>query len=237
MQEAEQWVQFPRPELTPIIWIISVRVEKIGSAMLYLGDCREIVPSLGPVECVIADPPYGMAFRSNYRNERYDAIAGDDDGELLSWAAGITALHSVYLFGRWDNIGTIPAPKSIITWIKNNWSMGDLEHEHARQTEVIFFYPGERHYFPNGRPTDVVKSVRTGNELHPTQKPTDVMEQLVSFTIGTVLDPFMGSGTTGVACAKMRRPFVGIEIDERYFDTACRRIEATERQPDLLYAV
>lgn len=111
--------------------------------------------------------------------------------------------------------------------------MGDLEHEHARQTEEIAFYTGPNHSWPWKRPTDVIYGDRTGNGFHPTEKPVDVMAQIIQWTAGTVFDPFMGSGTTGVACAKMGRKFIGCEIDEKYFDIACKRIENCYKQPDL----
>jgi DNA modification methylase len=122
-----------------------VRVEQIGDATLYLGDCMEILPTLERVDAVITDPPYGMSFQSNYRKEKHLKIANDETADVangvIEWAIA-NASHSTYSFGRWDNLADYPKPKSLITWVKNNWSMGDLNHEHARQTEVAFFYPG-----------------------------------------------------------------------------------------------
>jgi site-specific DNA-methyltransferase (adenine-specific) len=210
------------------------RVETIAEGVtLYLGDCREIVPTLGPIGAVVSDPPYGMEFRSNHRSVKHAAIANDGNADLLIWACGLKPSHSTYCFGRWDNVHDVPPPKSILTWVKNNWSMGDLQHEHARQTEIIFFYPGEDHDFPKGRPTDVLEAIRTGNGYHPTEKPVDLMERLIGFTRGAVLDPFMGSGTTGVAAVKAGRDFVGIEIEPKYFDIACKRISEELKRPSL----
>jgi len=179
---------------------------------------------------VVTDPPYGMEFQSNYRAEKHEAIANDDNEELFRWACEIEVSHSRYVFCRWDNIKTAPLPKSCVTWVKNNWSMGDLKHEHARQTEVALFWPGEKHDFPEKRPTDVVKAPRTGNENHPTEKPVYLMEQFVKWTRGVVVDPFMGSGTTGVACINLGREFVGIELEPKYFDIACERIRMAQAQ-------
>ena len=207
------------------------RIETIGNAVLYLGDCREILPTLPKVDAVITDPPYGMAFQSNHRTERHARIANDDNVDLLAWACAIPATHSRYVFCRWDNLrGDLPPPKSCVTWVKNNWSMGDLEHEHARQTEIAMFWPGPAHSWPGKRPTDVMRAPRTGNGDHPTEKPVYLMEQFIGWTRGVVVDPFMGSGTTGVACANLGREFVGIEIEPKYFDIACRRIEDAQRQ-------
>jgi len=209
---------------------------EIGNATLYLGNCAEILPTLNNIDSVVTDPPYGMAFQSNFRLVKHLKIANDETPELanevINWAIE-NANHSVYAFGRWDNLYNYPKPKSLITWVKNNWSMGDLNHEHARQTEVAFFYNGKTHKFPKQRPTDVVNFARTNNENHPTEKPVGLMQIFVDWTEGIVLDPFMGSGTTGVACAKMGKTFVGIEQEQKYFDVACKRIELAYAQPDM----
>jgi DNA modification methylase len=110
------------------------RKEVIGNATLYLGDCLEILPTLDKVDCVITDPPYGMSFQSNYRKQKHLTIAGDSNLSMLSWACSLKPSHSNYVFCRWDNIKDVMQPKSVVTWAKNNWSMGDLDHEHARQT-------------------------------------------------------------------------------------------------------
>ena len=211
------------------------RQERIGDCWLINADCREVLPLLPVVDVVLTDPPYGMKFRSNYRTVRpkFHAIENDDSPDALKWACRIDATHSKYVFCRWDNLAEVPRPKSCVTWIKNNWSMGDLNGEHARQTEVVLFYPGPKHSFPSGRPSDVISAPRTGNESHPTEKPVQLMCHVARWTTGTILDPFMGSGTTGVACVKLGRKFIGIELDPGYFDTACKRIREAYNQPDL----
>jgi site-specific DNA-methyltransferase (adenine-specific) len=216
------------------------REEVIGDARLILGDACAVLPVLSEelgrrhVGCVVTDPPYGMEFRSNYRTTKHAAIAGDSDDMLLRWALGLNATHSKYIFCRWDNLLALPVkPKSLVTWVKNNWSMGDLEHEHARQTEVIAFYDGPNHFFPRGRPQDVVIAPRSGNEHHPTEKPIGLMCKVIEWTDGEVFDPFMGSGSTGVAAVKLGRPFIGVEVNPAYFDIACRRIEEASKQSDM----
>lgn len=208
----------------------------IGNATLYLGDCMEILPTLGKVDAVITDPPYGMSFQSNHRLVKHLAIANDETADLacevVRWAIE-AASHSVYAFGRWDNCTDYPKPKSLVTWVKNNWSMGDLNHEHARQTEVAFFYAGPEHRFPKGRPTDVIAHPRTRNEFHPTEKPVGLMAAFVGWTEGGICDPFMGSGTTGVAAMQAGRAFIGIEREPKYFDIACKRIEQAVSQGQL----
>jgi len=206
---------------------------QIGDATLYCGDCLEILPTFPKADAVVTDPPYGMDFCSNHRSEKHKKIANDSDTQFLRWVCELSADHSKYVFCRWGNLLDVPMPRSLITWVKNNWSMGDLDHEHGRQTETILFYPGVEHFFPRGRPQDVIRAPRTQNEFHPTEKPTGLMRAVVEWTSGVVLDPFMGSGTTGVACAKLGRKFIGIEIEPKYFDIACKRIEEAYAQPDM----
>lgn len=212
------------------------RARVIGRCELLHGDCMEVMPGLGPVDAVVTDPPYGMAFVSNYRKEKYKAIENDRCVGLLKWACEIPVRHSRYVWMRWDNLASIPMPRSLITWVKNNHSMGDLKHEHGRKTEVCGFYKGPSHFFPDGRPVDVVTCQRTGNMWHPTEKPVELMRTVVEWTHGDVLDPFMGSGTTLVACAKLGRRGIGIELDPDYFEIACNRVEEAYRQPDLFVA-
>lgn len=204
----------------------------IGDITLYLGDCLEVMPTL-EYDSIVTDPPFGMNFLSNHRAQKHKSIANDANEDFLLWACELDAPHSKYIFCRWNNLNALPEPKSCITWVKNNWSMGDLEHEHARQTEICLFYKGDKHSFPRGRPSDVVDVRRTGNSHHPTEKPVDLMRIVVGWTRGTVVDPFMGSGTTLVACAKMGRKGIGIELDEDYFNIACKRVEDAYKSPDM----
>lgn len=206
---------------------------EIGDATLYLADCMDVMPHLEGVDAVVTDPPFGMDFKSNHRKIEHKRIANDEKEDLLVWTVGLKASHSKYIFCRWDNLYSMPKPKSLITWVKNNHSMGDLKHEHGRKTEVCLFYPEENHYFPNFRPNDVVNHARTGNELHPTEKPVSLMKEIISWTDGTVVDPFIGSGTTGVAALALGRKFIGIELDEEYFEIACERIRNEYNQMKL----
>lgn len=206
--------------------------EQIGDCTLYHGDSRELEPAIH-YDSIASDPPFGMDFQSNHREIQHIKIANDKTEDLLKWTCDLEADHSMYIFCRWDNLAAIPKPKSLITWIKNNHSMGDLEHEHGRQTEVIAFYNGANHSWPTKRPNDVIKADRTGNIFHPTEKPVELMKVIVGWTAGIVFDPFMGSGTTGVACAQLNRKFIGCELEQKYFDIACKRIENAYKQPDM----
>ena len=177
------------------------------------------------VDLVITDPPYGMSFQSNHRKEKHLKIEGDDELPIEAIKNCIRiARKACYIFCRWDNIKDMPQPKSVIAWVKNNWSMGDLEHEHGRQWEAICFYPKEQHEFIKRIP-DVIHCERTGNNLHPTEKPVKLIRILIKANKGKViLDPFMGSGTTAMACKQLSRDYIGIEIEEKYIEIANKRL-------------
>ena len=204
-------------------------VWKLGRHKLLCGDAIQSkildLWFVDGIDSLVTDPPYGMSFQSNYRKEQHKAIANDDTALALEWASNLPIKHSRYIFCRWDNLKDVAIPTSLITWVKNNWSMGDLEHSHARQTEVALFYPGTKHFFPDGRPSDVVEFARTQNELHPTQKPVDLMAQVVRWTDGIVFDPFAGSGSTLIACEQLGRTCYAVELDPKYVDVIIARWE------------
>ena len=206
----------------------------IGGQLLIQGDCREVMAVLGGAyDAICTDPPYGMDFRSNYRKVRHAAIANDRDESALDWACRLDAPHSKYVWMRWDNLPRVPMPRSLITWVKNNHSMGDLDHEHGRKTEVCGFYKGDGHFWPASRPTDVLTCARTGNEHHPTEKPVALMMEVVQWTAGVVVDCFMGSGTTLVACQRLGRQGIGIELDPDYYAIGCKRVQEVVNNPPL----
>jgi DNA modification methylase len=192
-----------------------MREEIIGDCRLILGDCRDILPTLGPVDAVVTDPPYGMG-------------KGDWDQEIPEWlplvgAAPVAAFSGVvgmrdYPVADWTGAWVRPASTQRIGRLGgfNNW-------------EPILFYN-----LP-ALSNDVIVCPNIHEDTgHPTTKPTRLMLTLVGRMPGrTILDPFMGSGTTGVACALTDRAFIGVEREPLYFDIACRRIEEAYKQPRL----
>lgn len=204
-----------------------------SNIQLFNMDCMEAMKQMPDksVDLIITDPPYGMNFVSNHRKEKYRPI--ENDNQFPVWIFeefNRIAKRGVYVFCRWDNLYQLPKPKSFIAWVKNNWSMGDLEHEHGRQWEGICFYPMGEHKFIKRIP-DVIQIKRTGNDLHPTEKPACLISVLIQSNVGEViLDPFMGSGTTGIACYDNHRDFIGVEIDKEYFDAAVKRLDNHKKQ-------
>ena len=195
------------------------------------GDCLEVMRGWPDncVDLVLTDPPYGMNFVSNYRLVKYNKIVGDNQFPVWIFEEfKRIAKRAYYIFCRWDNLGSFPKPKSVLAWVKNNWSMGDLSHEHGRQWEAICFYAQSEHKFIKRIP-DVIKGDRTGNELHPTQKPLSVMSQIIKANVGNIiLDPFCGSGTTCVAAKMLGRSYIGIDISDEYCQIARERLRAVD---------
>lgn len=205
-----------------------MRREVIGLAELYLGDCREIAPTLPRPAAVISDPPYGLGDKWQGgtwgANPLYAEARQWDHAVPQEWFDWLTrAAPAVILWG--GNYYTAPPSRCWLSWEKSQRmaTMADFELAWTN-----FDRPAKA--FSESRNPD-------GLREHPTQKPMSLMrwciEQAKVPPGGVILDPYMGSGSTGVAAAQMRHPFIGIEIEERYFDTACRRIEQAQRQGDL----
>lgn len=206
----------------------------IGNATLYLGDCRGILPTLPKVDAVITDPPYGIG--EAWGNEKgWQGRCGKSrlwDGkpewDVPPTAALLASLHLVpcIIWGG-NYFPSLPVSKAWLVWDK----CADMTQAHAELAwtncapTVRTFRKSPLGAFGNGGANGELKN-------HPTQKPTPLMEWCLSFVpdAQTILDPFMGSGTTGVACANLGRSFIGIEREPKYFDIACRRIEDAQRQ-------
>lgn len=243
-----------------------MRKEVIGNATLYLGDCLEILPTLGKVDAVLTDPPYasggfteaakkasnGMGNRSETR-QKEGWFPGDNMTTAgITWLLRSVAVDCVSLlpeggtmsvFTDWRMLTALaPAIESarmryqnLIVWNKGVAGLGSgfrTQHE-----MIMHFAVGTPNYhsFAQG---NVVTSPRMNHHdrEHQTQKPTELMEIILSVISkegALILDPFMGSGTTGVACLNTGRHFVGIEIERTYFDTACERIQNALRQEKL----
>jgi DNA modification methylase len=188
----------------------------IGDATLYHGDCLEILPTLPKVDAVVTDPPYPDCLQVEYRYDEATNTA------VLAWLGNLRA------FVFWSaKVELRCNPSAIHIWDKKTGC--------GSQYERIYEINGQRNYrvFRHYLINSTVAAAFTGDEYtgHQSQKPISLVKEIVSsFSAQTVCDPFMGSGTTGVACANLGRKFIGIEIERKYFDIACERIAAAYAQ-------
>jgi len=199
------------------------RVEHIGDATLYLGDCREILPTLGKVDAVVTDPPYGIGIAANPVRQKHEKMAWDNAVPTADLMDLVRAAAPVQII--WGgNYFHLPPSQHFLIWDKvqpENFSLAMCEKAWTNMSKPAKMF--KRH-------------VVSFDKEHPTQKPVELMEWCIfqlPATALSILDPFMGSGTTGVACASTGRSFTGIEQEPKYFDIACRRIEEAYRQPRL----
>jgi DNA modification methylase len=206
-----------------------------------LGDCREVLPTLGKVDAVVTDPPYGIgadkgktgaaiSFNGSHPivSAAYPDNEWDDDRpekEIFDLIREISAAQIIWggnYFADW-----LPARGRWLWWDKcqtmPSYGDGELAWTSLEATTPKKLVLANNQIFAERR-----------ERFHPTQKPIEIMEWSIGFLKGhIILDPFMGSGTTGVAAVKLGRKFIGIEIEPKYFDIACRRISEALKQPDL----
>jgi len=228
---------------------MSRRIEQLSDDVtLHLGDCREVLPTLGKVDAVVTDPPYGVGLTAKQHKwfvsngEGYASF--DDTPEnvqavaVSAVALAITIARSVVVTPGTECAFLYPKPDDIGT-VFNSSGTGSGRWGFKCSTPVLFY--GKCPYLATGKgrranswqqpPDDYAEK-----SAHPCPKPLGMMQWLVtraSLLGETVLDPFMGSGTTGVACVQLGRKFIGIELDPGYFDIACKRIENELRRPRL----
>jgi DNA modification methylase len=228
------------------------RKEIIGDAELWLGDCLEILPTLGKVDAVVTDPPYcSGGFQETGKKQGSIGTRADDSIQLDNLSttgyralirdvcASVGRADEFLIFTDWKmwlwvvegaETGGVKT-RNMLVWDKKQMGMG---MPWRNQHELIYFGKRSPAEINSGRFGNVLPHSRTGNIDHPTEKPVSLLCDLVENSNGEViLDPFMGSGTTGVACARLGRRFIGIEIEPKYFDIACKRIDAAYREPRL----
>lgn len=223
------------------------RVETIGGATLYLGDAREIVPTLGAVDAVVTDPPYEFvpmggglgAKRQVYKDIYAEKLhEGFDPDMLLGVAQSITVFCAKAQMKRMIEF----AEQNDFRWNLTTFNKTNptplCGANYLPDTEYAFhFWKGVKlggTYHDKSR--FWVSKASGDSSIHPTIKPVELMVKLVRCAIDhsdpVILDPFMGSGTTGIACHREGKRFVGIEMNPAHFETACRRIEDAQRQGD-----
>lgn len=205
------------------------------------GDCLELMKEIqdNSIDMILTDPPYGMNFQSHRRKNIYEKIKNDENLEFLNnffqeCNRVLKKDSALYVFCSWHNVDKFKKEfekyfklKNILVWVKNNHGSGDLQASYAPKYEFILYGNKGRRKFENGRKEDVLFYNKTKNELHPTQKPVDLLEFLINNSSkenDNILDAFMGSGSTGVACQNTNRNFIGFELDEHYFQIAKERL-------------
>lgn len=206
-------------------------VEHIGRATLYLGDCREVLPTLGKVDAVVTDPPYGVALE--YKGEFADSPA-----ELVELVAffvpAARALAPIVSITPGNlNQYIYPAPTWTLCWF-NRAGAGSGPWGFSCWQPILCYGPDPFLRLQKGRRPDFIEHNETSEPNgHPCPKPIRFQRKWidrVAHDARTILDPFMGSGTTGVAAVEMQRDFIGIEREPAYFEIACKRIEDAQRQ-------
>lgn len=211
------------------------------------GDCLEMMKEIpdGSVDMVLTDPPYGMSFQSHRRKEVYNKIKNDQSLEWLGLFFDecfrvMKNNTAIYCFCSWHNIETFKTEfdkrfklKNVIVWVKNNHGSGDLKASYAPRHEFVLYGHKGRRTFEEKRYDDVMFFDKTGNKNHPTEKPVDLLALFARNSTKQgecILDPFMGSGSTGVACVNTGRDFIGIELDDGYFEISKQRIADAQAQ-------
>jgi len=233
------------------------RIEQLAEGVtLYLGDCREILPALGKVDAVVTDPPYelssagpgkshfGMSLNKFDSDDYKSIVSGFDHEAVFGAIESICRPFNAFCFCSNKQISGLMTyheargrSTTLTVWHKTNaapfangvWR-GDIEYcIHAKDSGAVFVGGAEEK-------KKVFDFPLVQDDEHPTVKPLPLITKYVricSHRDQTILDPFMGSGTTGVAAVKLGRKFIGIEIEPKYFEIACRRISEALKQPDL----
>ncbi len=205
----------------------------IGNATLYLGDCREVLPILPKADLVLTDPPFGMG---NFVQVTGRVMGrGENIGRPVEWNNAapdstvfdqIRAVSTHRIIWGANFFNCFEEDGGAIVWIKNqrmpNFSKADIAScTHYKKTETVTL---------SWRNFEVTHQAMTD---HPCERPVALYEWCLQYIPkwgDTVLDPFMGSGSVAIACMNLGKPFTGIEIEPRYFDMACERIDQAQRQ-------
>jgi len=219
------------------------------------GDCLEVMQSLiddgVKVDMILTDPPYLMNYYRHTNNSNIKPILNDNNFELIQDIMPLLYEllrdgGAMYMFCNSNHIDYFKQQisqyfnyRNILIWLKNGMGMGDLKTTYGKRTEFIIYASKGRHELNGRRDNDVLeyKKVPVKKSVHQNQKPLALLEFLINKSSqpnDTVLDCFMGSGTTGVACMETNRNFIGIELDKKYYEIAEKRISEVKAQRRLI---
>lgn len=244
---------------------MGIQKEVIGDAMLYLGDCLEILPTLekGSIDAVVTDPPYQVSTDRVPIAGTWEfgsSICAKSVGMRWQFSVewiGLVSVDHMVVFCSYLDIGAVHSKlaermkiSAVFTWKKKN-APSMTRPVPRMDTEFVIWARKEKAtcgkmsefrscviecdlLFAGVGAKERILQYQNGPAAHPTQKPLGVIAPFISrLPCDHFIDPFMGSGTTGVACVQTGRKFIGIEIDPHYFSIACRRIEAAQKQTRL----
>jgi len=221
----------------------------IGNCTLYLGDCMDVLPTLGKVDAVVADPPFGINFK--YKShvdtpEGYGewiwSVMEECERHCTSRSPFFVwqAMQNLKKFAQW-----FPRDWRLLIMAKNFVQLRPTAIQYSCDPVVVWWTEGEQKPYSLGTNSRDVVRVNTASVVankkniekkHPCPRSLDAVSHVIEQWVrpeSTVIDPFMGSGTTGVACVNLGRKFIGIEKEPEYFDIACKRIQDAVNQPTL----
>lgn len=216
---------------------MTFRTETLAEGVvLYNADCREVLPTAGSIGAIVSDPPYGMNATSatmvGGKSSRWSLPTAQSawEGKPLSWDDEAPPIvltfpdiaSEVIIWG--GQFFPLPTARGWLVWNKiiRNFSSSVCELAWTNLDKPVDCFDCSH------------GELASEGKFHPTQKPLGLMLWCVRKTKSPdIVDPFMGSGTTGVACVKLGRKFIGVEIEPKYFDIACRRIGEALKQPDM----
>lgn len=221
---------------------------------IVLGDSQKFIQLIpnNSIDLIVTDPPYLINYKTNHRKNKEHKfckeIAKDNNPDLVEFI--IKQLYRIlkdnsamYIFCSFDKVDWFKRIieksgfniKNMIVWVKNNWTAGDLENAYGKQYELCFYVNKGLRKIEGKRLTDVwdskningLKRVVGMDQIHQNQKPLELIKLMIEKSSNEndiVFDPFSGSGTTCVASKELNRRFLGIEIDEEYFDLSVDRL-------------
>ena len=227
---------------------------------LQQGDCLELMKDIpdGSVDMILTDPPYLQGYKTSYRKNNHHEFCSEILNDTFQTGSymiveflklsyqKLRSNSAILVFCNTNGIDFFKQEienagfkiKNIIVWVKNNHTAGDLKASFGHQYEFVILANKGRRYIHGKRDNDVMFFDRVAGkeQLHQNQKPVDLLQYLVeklSDSNDTVLDPFMGSGSTGVACVNTSRDFIGMELDDKYFKIAEQRIDEARHNFEL----